>query len=117
MQIGTVTLSKPAKVPVRGAALRPQHVFEGGEDLVRVRNVGAKKELVTYTVRNLNRTEFTALRAYLEGESGANFKANVITVTDDWSVSFSCRWWDKQLKWEERLGRLFHVTMTFRKVQ
>ncbi len=114
MKVGTVLLSKPASVPVLGQDSKLQNVFEGGQGTIRARDRSTLAALVSYRVKNLPRTEFVALRAYLTGSAGANFKQNSFTLIDDWNISYTVFWWDSKLNYEEALGRLYTVKMTFR---
>ena len=114
MKIGTVTLSRKASVPVKGSTGQEQNVFKGGGGEIRARDVGAEDRFVTYTIKNLVRTEFEDLRSFLISSSGAGYKKNAFDLVDDWSVTWSVRWWDNKIQYQEKLGRLFDVTLTFR---
>lgn len=114
MVIGTVTTSKPAVLPVRTRVEREQKVFEGGDGTIRARSVGAEARLLTYNFRSLPRTDIEDLDDFLTGVSGANFRGNVFSITDDWGTSYSVRWWDARLDYVEKVGRLFDLTITFR---
>lgn len=114
MIIGTVTLSKKAILPVATRVSRDQSVFVGGGGEVRARNRAAEDRFITYIIKNVPRVEVADLDSFLTGISGANFKGNVISVTDDWGTTRSVRWWDSRLDYTERVGRLFDLKLTFR---
>lgn len=111
MVIGTVTIARPASLPVESSRGREQNVFEAGDGSLRVRDRGPSRRFLTYKVR-MTKAEKDALETYLEAT--ARWRMNTFTVTDDWSDSFTVRYWGNELRVTEKLGRYYEASLTFR---
>lgn len=110
MLIGTVTISRPASLPIERESGREQNVFDGGDGSFRVRDKAPARRLLTYKVR-MTQAEYEALEVYLRVTVG--FKKTPFTVVDDWGTSFTARYWDTKLKTSEKLGRYHEASLPF----
>lgn len=89
-----------------------QNRFIAGNGTVRTRDKSVETELLVITFPRLSYSQFVLLRYFLTNV--ANYSANSFGFTDDHGEAFTGRWWDSKLKFIERGGRLFSVTITVR---
>ena len=111
MIVGGVDVG-PARIDAPYARSREQKRFVAADGTVRVWDIRPEDILLTFTFPRLTKTTRDLLETYLT--TTVNYSATPFTLTDDWSVAQTVRWWDSTFRAKELPGRLFEVTATFR---
>jgi len=111
MQINGVDYGR-AKIGVDQQWSKKQNRFVAGQGKVRVSDRSVNERLITFTLERVSQSQFTTLFVFLVFT--ANFAKNTFAIIDDWGQSYTVRWWDSRLRFIEKPGRYYTVTITVR---
>ncbi len=111
MQINGVDYGR-AKLGIGSSWGKKQSRFVAGNGAVRVRDKSVEDALITFTLPRLTLGQFYQLRFYLT--QTVDYARESFSIIDDWGIAFTVRWWDSKLKFVEKAGRFYKVTMTVR---
>ncbi len=101
-----------AKLGVGSSWGKKQSRFVAGNGVVRVRDKSVEDAFITFTLPRVTISQFYQLRFYLT--QTVDYARESFIIFDDWGMAYTVRWWDSKLKFKERAGRFYSVTITVR---
>lgn len=111
MQINGVEYGR-AKIGTDQQWSKKQNRFVAGNGTARVSDRSTEERLITFTLERVSVGLFFTLYYFLTQTAG--YARNTFQVIDDWGLSYTVRWWDSRLRFTEKAGRIYSVTITVR---